>query len=91
MKARARILVTGKVQGVFFRDFVRENAIRLGLTGWVRNISEGDVEMVVEGEKEKTLQLVEKLHQGPPAAQVKEVTVNWQAPEGEFSNFSISR
>ena len=91
MKARARILVTGKVQGVFFRDFVRENAIRLGLTGWVRNISEGDVEMVVEGGKEKTLQLVEKLHQGPPAAQVKEVTVNWQAPEGEFSNFSISR
>jgi len=91
MKARARILVTGKVQGVFFRDFACENAIRLGLTGWVRNISEGDVEMVVEGEKEKILQLVEKLYHGPPAAQVKEVTVNWQAPEGEFSNFSISR
>lgn len=90
MKARALILVTGKVQGVFFRDFTRENAIRLGLTGWVRNVPAGGVELVVEGEKEIILQLVEKLHQGPPVARVKEVSVNWQTHEGEFDDFSIS-
>jgi acylphosphatase len=90
MKTRALILITGKVQGVFFRDFTRENAIRLGLTGWVRNAPAGGVELVVEGEKEKILQLVEKLHQGPPVARVKEISVNWQAHEGEFDNFSIT-
>jgi acylphosphatase len=90
MKTRALILVTGKVQGVFFRDFTRENAIRLELTGWVRNVPAGGVELVVEGEKEKILQLVEKLHQGPPVARVKEVSVNWQEHEGEFDDFSIS-
>ena len=90
MKTCAHILVTGKVQGVFFRDFTRENAIRLGLTGWVRNVPAGGVELVVEGEKEKILQLVEKLRQGPPVSRVKEVSVNWQTHEGEFDDFSIS-
>jgi acylphosphatase len=90
MKARALILVTGRVQGVFFRDFTRENAFRLGLTGWVRNVPEGSVELVVEGEKEKILLLVEKLHRGPPASRVKEVSVNWQMHQDEFDDFSIT-
>jgi acylphosphatase len=89
VKVRARILITGKVQGVFFRDFTRENALKLGLTGWVRNVSDGRVESIVEGEKERILQLIEKLKQGPPVAKVKEVNVGWQAPDDEFNNFSI--
>ncbi len=89
MEVCAQILVTGRVQGVFFRDFTKENALKLNLTGWVRNRTDGGVEVVVEGEKEKIVQLIDKLKQGPPAALVKEVNVHWQKFKGEFNDFSI--
>ncbi|MEO0115796.1 MAG: acylphosphatase [candidate division WOR-3 bacterium] len=89
MKVRSQIFVSGRVQGVFFRDFTRENSLQLNLTGWVRNLPDGRVEVVVEGEKENILQLIERLKQGPPAAKVKEVNVTWQTYRGEFSDFSI--
>lgn len=89
MKARAQIFVTGRVQGVFFRDFTRDNCLKLNLTGWVRNLADGRVESMVEGEKERILQLIEKLKQGPPAARVKEVKVTWQEFKDEFNDFTI--
>lgn len=89
MKIRASIIVTGRVQGVFFRDFTRENAIKLGLTGWVRNLPNGSVESMVEGEKDDILKLIEHLKQGPSVASVKGVKVNWQKYIGKGTDFSI--
>ncbi len=84
---RAHIFVSGRVQGVFYRAFTAQVAKRLNLTGWVRNTEDGRVEIMVEGEKEKILQAIEKLKQGPPAAQVEQVKVEWQPYKAEFGIF----
>ncbi len=89
MDKRAQIIITGRVQGVFFRDYTRENAMKLGLTGWVKNLADGNVEVVVEGEEDKIDMLIELLKKGPPAARVKDVKVIWQKPDNEFDDFSI--
>ena len=89
MDKQAQIIVKGKVQGVFFRDFTQENATKLRLTGWVRNLSDGNVEVLVEGEEGEILKLIERLKIGPTTAQVKEVTVKWRTSSNAFNNFSI--
>lgn len=65
--------ITGKVQGVFYRDTTRKKANELGLTGWVRNLADGRVELLVSGEEKRVQQLGEWLWQGPPAARVDSV------------------
>lgn len=89
MNKQAQIIVRGRVQGVFFRDFTHENATKLGLTGWVRNLTNGSVEALVEGEEVEIQKLIERLKIGPPASQVKEVEVKWLTSSGRFNNFSI--
>ncbi len=89
MNKRAQIIITGRVQGVFFRDYTRENAMKFGLIGWVKNLADGNVEVVVEGEEDKIDMLIELLKKGPPAARVKDVKVIWQKPDNEFDDFSI--
>ena len=89
MDKRAQIIITGRVQGVFFRDYTRKNTIKLGLNGWVKNLADGNVEAVVEGEEDRIEKLIELLKKGPPAARVKGVYVTWQKPENEFNDFSI--
>ncbi len=83
-------LVTGKVQGVFFRRYTQQKALSLGLKGWVRNLDSGEVECVVCGETEKVEALCQWLHQGPPAAQVIKVKVK-EVPYETFETFSIVR
>ncbi len=90
MKARAHILVTGRVQGVFFRDHTQKWASSLNLTGWVRNIRNGQVEALAEGDKEKIEELVTRLNEGPPLAQVEKVDVNWEEYRGEFKDFRVA-
>jgi acylphosphatase len=89
MDKRAQIIITGRVQGVFFRDYTRENAIKLGLNGWVKNLAAGHVAAVVEGEEDRIEKLIELLKKGPPAARIKDVKVVWQKPENEFDDFTI--
>jgi len=89
MKKRAQIIVKGLVQGVFFRATTKEVAKSFGLTGWVRNVDDDKVEIVVEGEEEKIKKLIEWSWKGPPAARVDDVKVNWQNFLGEFSTFEI--
>jgi len=89
MKARAHILVSGRVQGVFFRDHTRRWAVSLGLSGWVKNLPDGRVEVLGEGEKESLEALVAKLNQGPPSASVENVTVTWEDFRGEFCDFRV--
>ena len=71
-------MITGIVQGVYFRAFVEQHAQALGLTGYVRNVTHsGGVEVEAEGEKAKLEQLIKHLHEGPRAARVDKVDVRW--------------
>ena len=88
--ASVHVFISGHVQGVFFRAFVAEKATKLRLAGWVRNLATGrDVEVVVEGEKNKLEQLLKLLEAGPPAARVDKVDVEWSEYTGKYSDFQI--
>jgi len=89
MTRRVHITVAGRVQGVFFRANTQEVAQRLGLSGYVRNLPDGRVEVVAEGEEEALRKLVDWCHEGPPLARVERVEVRWENPTGEFSGFHI--
>lgn len=80
--------VSGKVQGVFFRAEARENARRLGLTGWARNLRDGRVEFMVCGDRDPVETFVSWLHQGTPLSKVDEVRLT-PAPYKQFSGFEI--
>lgn len=88
---RAVILVTGRVQGVFYRASALEEAQRLGLTGWVRNLPDGGVEAVAEGPREAVEGFVAWCREGPPAARVDDVRVEWSAARDEFETFRMAR
>lgn len=88
-KKAAYIRVYGRVQGVFFRAFTRDWASRLGLRGYVRNMSDGSVEIVAEGSEESIKELIEKVKIGPPAASAERVEVKWQEPSNMYSGFRI--
>lgn len=90
MKARAHVFVSGRVQGVFFRDHTRRWAASLGLAGWVKNLRDGRVEVVAEGEREKLDDLIARLRQGPPTAEVTDVKTAWEEFQGEFGDFRIT-
>ncbi|HHW19547.1 MAG TPA: acylphosphatase [Thermodesulfovibrio thiophilus] len=87
---RAHLFISGKVQGVFFRAFTKEVADSLGLKGWVRNLTDGRVEAVFEGEEKKINLAIQRCKQGPPAAIVDNIEVIWEQPEG-YQYFEIRR
>jgi acylphosphatase len=89
-KIRARVVVRGRVQGVFYRYTTREVAHRLGVFGWVRNRPDGRVEAVFEGERDRVEKMIEWCHEGPPGAYVQDVDIHWEEYSGEFGQFSIS-
>ena len=85
---RIRAIVQGRVQGVFFRDYTRRQAQELGVDGWVRNLPDGTVEAVVEGEADVVAAMVKWLHSGSPHAEVASVDVRDEEPRGE-AGFTI--
>jgi acylphosphatase len=85
---RYRVLISGRVQGVFFRDTCRRMAERHGVSGWVRNLPDGSVEAVFEGPAAEVRQLVEWSHHGPRSAAVQDIRVQAEPPEG-ISGFRI--
>ena len=87
MLARAHVIVSGRVQGVYYRASAAEEARALGLTGWVRNAG-ADVEAAFEGERPAVERMVAWCHEGPPRAHVTHVDVTWEEPEG-LERFSI--
>lgn len=90
-KVRAHAFVTGMVQGVFFRATTEEEAQRVGgLTGWVRNLPDGRVEVVCEGTKEGVERLMAWLWHGPPSAHVSDVAITWAAATGDCRDFRIA-
>jgi acylphosphatase len=86
---RVHVIVGGRVQGVFFRAFTREEAVRLGLSGWVRNRPNGSVEAIIEGEKTAVERMLQWLHQGSPNSIVETVDATEESPVGELSTFEI--
>lgn len=89
---RVRVEITGRVQGVFFRDSTRQQAEQLGVAGWVRNRSDGSVEGVFAGPSESVDRLVEWCRDGPSRADVDDLSVEPEPPKGEFDGaFQVRR
>jgi acylphosphatase len=88
---RARIRVRGLVQGVAFRQSAADEARRLGLEGWVKNLADGSVEAEAQGERARVEALVRWCRRGPPAAMVEGVEVDWGAPAEGLGAFRVTR
>ena len=86
---RAHIIVSGLVQGVFFRANTRDRARSLGLKGWIKNRSDGKVEGLFEGEEVSVKSIIEYCKQGPSSAVVDKVEVKWEKYEGKYKDFTI--
>ena len=89
MKVRAHVLVSGVVQGVFFRANTRDSAVSLGVNGWVRNTPDGKVEAVFEGKKEVVKEVIDFCRRGPPGASVDGVEVVWEEKTEGLRSFEI--
>ncbi len=87
---RMHVLISGRVQGVFFRAYTMETAQSLRLTGWVRNLADGSVEAVFEGKDEDINAMLDWCKKGPPYAIVREVDSREEPPTGEFRDFQIT-
>jgi acylphosphatase len=88
-RVRVRLVISGLVQGVAFRAYAVDEAERVGVTGWVRNLADGRVEALVEGEAAAVDELVAWCRRGPPSARVSGVSVAREAYRGEFASFDV--
>ena len=91
MRIARRFVISGRVQGVGFRWFAKDTAMREGVTGWVRNLPDGRVEALVEGDDESVTRVERALHNGPPGARVQTVNAITEEPSGAYRSFSIER
>ena len=89
MNSRAHIFIQGKVQGVFYRSWTRSTAESLELTGWVKNLEDGRVEAIFEGEKGKVEEMVAKCKKGSKVSEVTHIDVNWEDAIGDFVDFKV--
>ena len=89
VKVRAHVVISGGVQGVFFRQTTAYEAEKRGVTGWVRNLADGRVEAIFEGEEPNVKELVEYCRTGPRGARVTSVNVTWEPYTGEFETFEV--
>jgi acylphosphatase len=90
MRVARRFLISGRVQGVGYRYFARDVAVREGVTGWVRNLPDGRVEARVEGEVEAVTRVERALRSGPGGARVDDVFVDFEEPSGTYATFTIA-
>lgn len=86
---RVHLFITGKVQGVFFRQALKVTATKNGVSGWVKNLKDGRVEAVMEGEDLGVSRVVEWCHAGPANARVEDVEIRNEKPTGEFAKFEV--
>jgi acylphosphatase len=90
MRVARQFVIRGRVQGVGFRYFTQDAARREGVTGWVRNLPDGSVEALVEGEFEAVMRVERAIRSGPRGARVEDVDVGSQEPSGAYRDFSIT-
>ncbi len=88
-KSCSHVFFSGRVQGVFFRKTVWAKARNLGIKGWVKNLEDGRVEALFEGEKELITKLIENVGKGNPFIKVDDVELEWRGFEGRFDDFKI--
>ncbi len=88
-KVSARVLVSGRVQGVYFRMETRQAAERYGVSGWVRNKRDGTVEALFEGSQTQVAGILEWCEKGPPLARVQDVDIHWGEYSGAFDHFEV--
>lgn len=88
-KLRAHVVIHGLVQGVYFRASTREEAVRIGVGGWVRNMPDGSVEALFEGGKKKVEEIVAWCYKGPSGAKVMKVDLKWEAYKGEMATIGL--
>jgi len=86
---RVRLIIKGRVQGVWFRDSTRREALKFGVSGWVKNRSDGHVEALLEGPEDRVKQLMVWCHHGPPNASVSGVDETQEAWQGTYDSFDI--
>lgn len=84
------VIVSGRVQGVSFRYFTQQTALRLGVKGYVRNRPDGTVEVIAQGKQQALERLLEFLHYGSPSAQVKSVNASWEPIDHFYNRFDIA-
>ena len=84
---QVHLLISGYVQGVGYREFVRSNAKKLDLKGWTRNLSDQRVEIVVQGTEENIKKLIKLCEEGPFLAEVKNIAIEWQGATEKFDSF----
>lgn len=89
MQSRIHAIISGKVQGVTFRYHAGKLAKTLGIKGWIKNNSNGTVELIAEGEEIQLQTFLTWCHNGPQHAQVATIDAKWQEPTGEFQDFKI--
>jgi len=85
----AKVRISGRVQGVWFRQSTKEKAIELGVTGWCRNCADGSVEAVVQGKKKAVQSIIDWCHEGPKMARVDHVDSEWLDAVAGFNNFEV--
>ncbi|MFH1722578.1 MAG: acylphosphatase [Candidatus Altiarchaeota archaeon] len=90
VEKRVRIIVAGRVQGVWYRASTVKKAEELELTGWVKNLADESVEILAEGPEEKLVKLASWSKKGPPSANITEQKITWEPYTGEFPYFSIT-
>ena len=91
MRIARRFVINGRVQGVGFRWFTKDVAMREGVTGWVRNLPDGRVEALIEGDAEAIARVEQALHTGPPGARVQSVNSHADEADGGYRSFTIER
>ncbi len=89
IQSRVHVLITGRVQGVWFRSNTKQKADKLGITGWVRNTTDGNVEAVFEGFDKRIEEMIDWCKTGPPLAKVENVKIEKQDPKNNYDKFSI--
>jgi len=90
-QVRAHLWITGRVQGVCFRFETQRAALQFHVSGWVRNLSDGRVEALVEGPEDDVAKTIAWCHQGPPGSRVDDVQIHWESYQGDLSGFTITR
>ncbi len=86
---RAEIILSGRVQGVGFRYFTRRRAAELGIAGWVRNLADGDVQVIAQGPADTLNDFISRLREGPPVATVLDVDIQYREVEPELDGFEV--
>lgn len=86
---RAHVYIEGRVQGVGFRHYTKTNARRNGAKGWVKNLPDGRVEAVFEGDEETLDRMIELVKEGPASSRVVDVEISWEPPKNDFDDFNV--